>query len=849
MSFMRARRQNHSCDQCRRSKKACDGYLVNNRERPGFSLDPQDEVLPCSYCVKTKKQCSLNVHWTAQNEASASSGIGGFSDEMGGIDNRDDCISTNSGGTSGLLQRPSPNSWALNWGTSPPRPGEAVSGDTSSHLFDAGSGQEIDLHTGADNFALGSTTAPMNLPQLAKDHSSIEPDLDSLSQGTDFDHLTTVSGTFHSHSMPINSGYSMQSAYHRRDILRKNYRTRRCSDNRPGRLSTSTSPNGTVQGMMTRFNSHLITENLLQIYHDVLENNFACWLSENICPYKMQSRRTQLCHHPGRDASATSEQGTVVFNSVYSRVKHLDRIAQSTGLIQLTYAESQATSKALNLVIMAFATQWSQGRRRREEMFSASLNPLDPAESEGMADESTDEFEESFQYSFWEQAKQALQDVADLESYRVVYAELIFGLIQRPWATTSHSKTSIAGLSNSTFTDMKVSLPQIMEIISQDGPPVFTERASRKMQVLKCHFESNESGVFRYNNGFPAQQQNHAVSKITLEERTTIGQLYWLAVMFDTVSSSMNERPVVVADEDCQHEATYSSSNTVNQPVNYRWDLELFAQDNTRNPSTLIWPCSYDSAVQAVTKSAAVKVLLFRYVSYLQNALRKRERSPEIEEIIMSAMQIYKYWNLSHGTFFRSLIKNYESVPVRIKSWFPCIHIPWHLGALMLADLIEFVDQNGLGIEENSLNRLSINMAVRIRKSSALELSDLARVTIPREIGNMPEEQLPGFHFAVNEGSILTEPWTVLLIRAFTKASIYHLSAAENLQRQEWDILGQESEEYGETLARADACIKALWFLGRKSEMARRLSKVLDGVLGSKKAKHIYDQTFSERFN
>lgn len=308
---------------------------------------------------------------------------------------------------------------------------------------------------------------------------------------------------------------------------------------------------------------------------------------------------------------------------------------------------------------------------------------------------------------------------------------------------------------------------------------------------------------------------------MTSEERGTIGLLYWLAVMFDTVSSSMNERPVALADEDCQHDGICSSSVTISQPTNYRWNLELFAQDDPTNPSTLSWPCSYDSAIKAVTKSAAVKVLLFRYVSYLQNTLRKQQRGHIIEETIQNAMQIYRYWNVTHGALFRSFIKNYDSIPVRIKSWFPCIHIPWHLGSLMLADLIEFVDRNGLGTEEASLNRLGVSLATRIRKSSAVELSDLARVTTPEDIGNMPTEQLPGYHFAVNEGSILTEPWTVLLIRAFTKASIFHLGVAEDLRRQEWAVLGQESEEYKESLKRCDTCVKALWFLGRKSDMAR----------------------------
>ncbi|TGJ81099.1 hypothetical protein E0Z10_g7654 [Xylaria hypoxylon] len=531
---------------------------------------------------------------------------------------------------------------------------------------------------------------------------------------------------------------------------------------------------------------------------------------------------------------------------MYRRVKLLDRVAQSTGLVQITYAENQTASKALNLVIMAFATQWAQGNRRREQMFPTSLDTLDPARSEDMAGDFVDEFEECFQHSLWEQAKKALEDVASLESYRVVYAELIFGLIQRPWVTNDYSKTSVLRPSkNNSFRDIKTWLPQIMEIMSQDGPPVYTDRASRKMRTLKCRFEASEVGLLRSNYAYSSQQQEDAISKITSEHRGTIGLLYWLAVMFDTVSSSMNERPVALADEECQHDAAYSSSATTAQPTNYRWNLKLFAQDNLTKPSTLSWPCPYESSVKAVTRSAAVKVLLFRYVSYLQSAMRKRERGHIIEEIIQKTTQIYRYWNVTHGAFFRSLIKNYESVPVRIKSWFPCIHIPWHLGALMFADLIEFVDQNGLGIEDASLERLNVSLATRIRKSSAVELSDLARVTTPREFGNMPIEQLPGYHFAVNEGSILTEPWTVLLIRAFTKASIFHLSVAENLRQQEWAILGQESDEYKESLRRCDTCIKALWFLGRKSEMARSLGKMLAEVLRNQEAEHTSEQAFS----
>ena len=61
MSNGRIRRQNHSCEQCRRSRKACDGYALNLHS--SSSPIPDHRLLPCSYCTKTSKCCSLNLYW------------------------------------------------------------------------------------------------------------------------------------------------------------------------------------------------------------------------------------------------------------------------------------------------------------------------------------------------------------------------------------------------------------------------------------------------------------------------------------------------------------------------------------------------------------------------------------------------------------------------------------------------------------------------------------------------------------------------------------------------------------------------------------------------------------------
>lgn len=220
-------------------------------------------------------------------------------------------------------------------------------------------------------------------------------------------------------------------------------------------------------------------------------------------------------------------------------------------------------------------------------------------------------------------------------------------------------------------------------------------------------------------------------------------------------------------------------------------------------------------------------MLLFRYVSYLQNTLRNSEHGQAVEEIIHITISVYRYWNKTHGTFFRDLASNYESIPPRIKSWFPCIGIPWHLGCLMLADLIDFVDANGLGLDGASAERHDTDMAMRIRRMSSIELADLAAATTPREISGMGLKQLPDFHFAVNESPLLTEPWAVLLIRAFTKASLFHLAEAEKLQKLEWSFLGHESETLQASVRRGESCVRALRFLGTKSGMAEAISKVL----------------------
>jgi len=117
----------------------------------------------------------------------------------------------------------------------------------------------------------------------------------------------------------------------------------------------SLSPFSIDQQVIDKSDYSLTSDNLLQIYHDVLEHNLSCWLTVMTCPYYLGPRDTRLLG---------SELGSSWSNRIYQRTIKLDRVARSCKLVNLTHGEDQAVSKALRLAIMAFAAQWAQGSSR-----------------------------------------------------------------------------------------------------------------------------------------------------------------------------------------------------------------------------------------------------------------------------------------------------------------------------------------------------------------------------------------------------------------------------------------------------------------------------------------------------
>ncbi|KAF4342857.1 hypothetical protein FBEOM_3203 [Fusarium beomiforme] len=567
------------------------------------------------------------------------------------------------------------------------------------------------------------------------------------------------------------------------------------------------SPFSIDQNLPKSFHRQMTSSNLFKIYHDVLEHHLSCWLVEMTCPYRQSPDSTSV-------AALAPEWETSWTNRILQRTIKLDNVAQSCKVLHMTPSQQKTASNALKLAVLAFATQWAQGSARASRGYSDSSQKED---SDKSTPNSGEDFDRTLQQYFWIHAHRALQDAAEIDSYQVACAEIIFSMAQRPWHSVHQGQTE------NEFQYWPSIRSQVQYIIEKDGPPIYAERAARRMHTLKARCDS-------MNNGFRSRdkQLNHGIAAMAREDRDTIGLLYWLAIMFDTVAATMYERPIVVVDEECRYDIQRDCGSCNGPTGSYRWNYEVFLRTGSGVSHRTHWPCSYEEAAKDVMVSGPVKVLLFRHVSYLQNALRQAAPNHQLEDIIFNAALIYDYWNRKHGAFFKELVQDFPNVPQRIRGWFICISAHWHLAVLMLADVIEFIDDNDLGLDHAKDERVATEMVARLRENSTWELSGLGNVaTLPSYLDVPPES--PEFHHALNDGTILTEPWTMILIRAFSKASVLFLEEAENMR----DARGTSTFVVGfkEKLQEAENCIKILWLLGKKSDMARGLAEALQHAM------------------
>ena len=244
--------------------------------------------------------------------------------------------------------------------------------------------------------------------------------------------------------------------------------------------SSSLSEDSAETLMMRASNRHTVTECLLKIYCDVLENNLACWLTDQTCPYTTSMPQTvNLGLAATPTAPVLNGFGPAQF---YHRVVRLDSVAEENEILSFTASESRAALRALELAIIALSLQWSSCRNvqgyRLWRQSGGAANP----EAE-LHDMDGADFESYLQSAVWDQAREAPQRVSEVESCRVIYAEVLFSLAQKP--ATTVSSTSSARSGSPTEPSMgRARCGRVFRILCQGGAPVFLERAARKIDVI-----------------------------------------------------------------------------------------------------------------------------------------------------------------------------------------------------------------------------------------------------------------------------------------------------------------------------------------------------------------------------
>jgi hypothetical protein len=450
------RKQNHSCDQCRKGKRRCDAvvlrdWVVEDAELPLQANLPSQypwEVHtpePCGNCTRTKKTCTFE--WLksqepglrARKESSNSDSVQlpkarvAKRAKANGLD-------TNTAWQTSLS--PADTFWSGVCYSDSPSSATLRSASASSRGLPPGIGS---LRQIQDNF--GSDLPAVDFPQ---DHYLFpeadctlgeysNPDINQYGGPAATSSLVRRQGAgsaagFSLHSSSVGSIWSEDGLDN--GVSDISYLFPRPKRSASPQIETGTSdesgseqtgdapridflfdpsPVSLPERLAKSANHTYLRESLMKIYHDSMENALSCWLNERTCPYRLKAVANEA--HTGDEALRLQQEwGPDWSNRVFRRVFSLDQRAGKIRDRPLSKTEETAASKALYLVIMAFATQWAQSSKRSREKHPAGMaGAASKPDADRKLGPDQTEFDRTIQEAYWREARRALLDCADIE--------------------------------------------------------------------------------------------------------------------------------------------------------------------------------------------------------------------------------------------------------------------------------------------------------------------------------------------------------------------------------------------------------------------------------------------------
>lgn len=205
---------------------------------------------------------------------------------------------------------------------------------------------------------------------------------------------------------------------------------------------------------------------------------------------------------------------------------------------------------------------------------------------------------------------------------------------------------------------------------------------------------------------------------------------------------------------------------------------------------------------------------------------------------INTAFHVYNHWHRNYAPFLSDCVKHHATLPTRVQSWYILLAGHWHLGTFLLSDLLSTIDATNLSSPNERTCRQASNLVPTLRLQNALAVADLSLASIHSIKDKEASEDL---HFALSQAALLTEPWTVVFVRSLCRAGyiLVQITAADPSQ-----------EERDQAKRRCGDCIKGLWYLGRKSDMAflaaRYLSDMLEEAIRDTSARTVFEEEGSD---
>lgn len=451
---------------------------------------------------------------------------------------------------------------------------------------------------------------------------------------------------------------------------------------------------------------------------------------------------------------------------------------------------------------------------------------------------------------------------AGLPSFKVVFGNIIFSLTQRPLRIEeqislldSWSARSNNGRINPLPADDAGALyvDELHGLFDNDCAPLFLDTAMRQLfsfrhkmtniqraRRLRSKIDSHVRSTSLRPNLQPRAESAQTPSGVgsrsllSAEDNDTFNLLFWLGIMFDTLTAAIHQRPLVVSDEDSdiscavplsEPQVPWNESSNVTPPKTpVIWgDLFLRKSATNHGSNAIRWPCTYNEAAEVLSEAAPVKVLLFRRISHIQTLIYRGLEGERLEQALQDAFRAYHHWNDTYGRFMLDCVAHHDNLPPRIQSWYVILDGHWHLGAMLLADTLDSIDQAGIGMDLQRESRRAMDITHTLRRDNAVAVSKLAHCSLQGQDPSFAKARM--FHDSVNERAFVTEPWTALLIRSFTKAGYNLLNEVDESPHA---VAGLAYDSPSEQAQRqCGYCLEALWCLGRKSDMALLAARVL----------------------